>query len=114
MPICLICPIGLIGLIKKLMATAAIKPKTEAVCRLCFGGAVKTEGQWLKAKQRKQNKRNTINSLTKTHKTMKNLTKIFMAVAVSLFAFACVNDTTEDLGIKVGKGGVTEITVSLE
>ncbi len=45
---------------------------------------------------------------------MKNLTKIFMAVAVSLFAFACVNDTTEDLGIEVGKGGVTEITVSLE
>ena len=31
------------------MATAAIKPKTEAACRLCFGGAVKTEGQWLMA-----------------------------------------------------------------
>ena len=36
------------------MATAAIKPKTEAACRLCFGGAVKTEGQWLKAKNKKQ------------------------------------------------------------
>ena len=45
---------------------------------------------------------------------MKNLTKIFMAVAVAMFAFACVTDTTEDLGIEVGKGGVTEITVSLE
>ena len=32
---------------------------------------------------------------------MKNLTKIFMAVAVAMFAFACVTDTTEDLGIKV-------------
>ena len=38
---------------------------------------------------------------------MKNLTKIFMAVAVAMFAFACVTDTTEDLGIEVGKGGVT-------
>ncbi len=45
---------------------------------------------------------------------MKNLTKIFMAVAVAMFAFSCVTDTTEDLGIEVGKGGVTEITVSLE
>ena len=45
---------------------------------------------------------------------MKNLTKIFLAVAVAMFAFACVTDTTEDLGIEVGKGGVTEITVSLE
>ena len=45
---------------------------------------------------------------------MKNLTKIFMAVAVAMFAFSCAQDTTEDLGIEVGKGGVTEITVSLE
>ncbi len=45
---------------------------------------------------------------------MKNLTKIFMAVAVAMFAFACVTDTTEDLGIKVeGQGGV-ELTLSLE
>ena len=27
------------------MATAAIKPRAEAACRLCRGGAVKTEGQ---------------------------------------------------------------------
>ena len=45
---------------------------------------------------------------------MKNLTKIFMAVAVALFAFSCATDATEDLSIEVGKGGVTEITVSLE
>ena len=45
---------------------------------------------------------------------MKNLTKIFMAVAVAMLAFACVTDTTEDLGIKVeGQGGV-ELTLSLE
>ena len=45
---------------------------------------------------------------------MKNLTKIFMAVVAGMFAFSCVTDATEDLGIEVGKGGVTEITVSLE
>ena len=46
---------------------------------------------------------------------MKNLTKIFLAVAVAMFAFACVTDTTEDLGIKVdGQKGVTELTLSLE
>ena len=45
---------------------------------------------------------------------MKNLTKIFMAVVAVMFAFSCVTDATEDLGIEVGKGGVTEITVSLE
>ena len=46
---------------------------------------------------------------------MKNLTKIFLAVAVAMFAFACVTDTTEDLGIEVGKGGgKTQITLSLE
>ena len=28
------------------MATAAIKPSAETACRLCRGGAVKTEGQW--------------------------------------------------------------------
>ena len=45
---------------------------------------------------------------------MKNLAKIFMAVAVALFAFSCVQDATEDLGIKVeGQGGV-ELTLSLE
>ena len=45
---------------------------------------------------------------------MKNLTKIFMAVAVAMFAFACVTDTTEDLGIKVEGQGVTELALSLE
>ena len=45
---------------------------------------------------------------------MKNLTKIFMAVVAGMFAFSCVTDATEDLGVEVGKGGVTEITVSLE
>ena len=42
---------------------------------------------------------------------MKNLTKIFVAVA-ALFAFSCVTDATEDLGVKVG--GQTTLTVSLE
>ena len=42
---------------------------------------------------------------------MKNLTKIFLAV-VALFAYACVTDTTEDLGVQLG--GQTEITLSLE
>ena len=45
---------------------------------------------------------------------MKNLTKIFMAVAVSLFAFACVQDTTEDLGVNIKGQGVKELTLSLE
>ena len=45
---------------------------------------------------------------------MKNLTKIFMAVMAGMFAFSCVTDATEDLGIKVeGQGGV-ELTLSLE
>ena len=45
---------------------------------------------------------------------MKNLTKIFLAV-VALFAYSCVTDTTEDLGVQVGGGqNVTEITLSLE
>ena len=43
---------------------------------------------------------------------MKNLTKIFMAVAVALFAFSCVADAPEDLGVKVG--GQTELTLSIE
>ena len=29
------------------MATAAIKPSAEFAYKLCRGGAVKTEGQWL-------------------------------------------------------------------
>ena len=35
------------------MATAAIKPSAEVACKLCRGGAVKTEGQRLKASQLK-------------------------------------------------------------
>ena len=49
--------------------------------------------------------------LTKNFKTMKNLTKIFMAVAVAMFAFSCVNDTTEDIAVKVG--GKTTLAISL-
>ncbi len=46
---------------------------------------------------------------------MKNLAKIFMAVVAGMFTFSCVTDTTEDLGIEVGKGGgKTQITLSLE
>ncbi len=48
---------------------------------------------------------------------MKNLTKIFMAVAVAMFAFSCATDTTEDLGVQLGNGenGATvELALSLE
>ena len=45
---------------------------------------------------------------------MKNLTKIFMAVAVALFAFSCVQDTTEDLGVNIKGQGIKELTLSLE
>ena len=47
---------------------------------------------------------------------MRNLTKIFLAVVAGMFAFSCVTDTTEDLGVKVegNKGGVYEVSISLE
>ena len=45
---------------------------------------------------------------------MKNLTKIFMAVCVAMFAFACATDPTDDLGVNVGAGGQTSLTLSLE
>ena len=46
---------------------------------------------------------------------MKNLTKIFMAVVAGMFAFSCVTDTTEDLGVNIQGGEkVTEVTLSLE
>ena len=46
---------------------------------------------------------------------MKNLTKIFFAVVAGMFAFSCVQDTTEDLGVKIeGQGGVYEVAISLE
>ena len=45
---------------------------------------------------------------------MKHLSKILLAV-VALFAYSCVTDTTEDLGVQVGGGqNATEITLSLE
>ena len=44
---------------------------------------------------------------------MKNFTKLFLAV-VALFAYSCATDTTEDLGVQVGGGQTTEITLSLE
>ncbi|MBQ5647978.1 MAG: hypothetical protein IIV16_02505 [Alistipes sp.] len=47
---------------------------------------------------------------------MKNLTKIFMAVVAGMFAFSCVTDTTEDLGVNIqgNWGGAAEVTLSLE
>ena len=47
---------------------------------------------------------------------MKNLTKIFMAVVAGMFAFSCVTDTTEDLGVKLEgahKGQGTTLTLSM-
>ena len=44
---------------------------------------------------------------------MKKFTTIFLAV-VALFAYSCVTDTTEDLGLQVGGGQTTEISISLE
>ena len=46
---------------------------------------------------------------------MKNLTKIFMAVVAGMFAFSCVTDTTEDLGVKLGGAhkGKTTLSISL-
>ncbi len=46
---------------------------------------------------------------------MKTLTKIFMAVVAGMFAFSCVQDTTEDLGVKIeNQAGVSELVLSLE
>ena len=46
---------------------------------------------------------------------MKNLTKIFMAVGVALFAFACATDPTEDLGSNVSSStSKATLTLSLE
>ena len=44
---------------------------------------------------------------------MKNLTKIFLAVAVAMFAFACATDPIEESTIGVGEGCST-FTISLE
>ena len=40
--------------------------------------------------------------------------KIFTVALSGLFAFSCVTDTTEDLGVNVGEKGLTTFTVSLE
>ena len=45
---------------------------------------------------------------------MKTLTKLFLAVAAGMFALSCVTDATNDLGVKLGGGQVTEINISLE
>ena len=47
---------------------------------------------------------------------MKKLAKLFLVVASGMFAFSCVTDATEDLGVnlEVSKGGAHEVTLSLE
>ena len=45
---------------------------------------------------------------------MKNLIKIFTVVMAGMFAFSCVTDSTEDLGVNAGDKGLTTFTVSLE
>jgi len=45
---------------------------------------------------------------------MKNFLKIFMTVVAGMMAFSCVTDTTDDLGVNLGKGQKTVISVSLE
>ena len=44
---------------------------------------------------------------------MKNLTKLFTVVVAGMLAFACVTDTTEDLGVNVNAGQHT-LSVSME
>ena len=45
---------------------------------------------------------------------MKNLTKIFMAVVAGMLAFSCVTDITEDLGVNLGEGQTTTISIALD
>ena len=45
---------------------------------------------------------------------MKTISKIFMAVVAGVLAFSCVTDTTEDLGVNLGEGQSTTISLSLE
>ena len=45
---------------------------------------------------------------------MKNLTKIFMAVMAGMLAFSCVTDITEDLGVNLGEGQTTTISIALD
>ena len=67
------------------MATAAIRPSAEAACRLCGGGAVKTEGQWPKTNKMK---------------------RLFIPILTLLFALACTPDHGgENNGGNNGGGG---------
>ena len=45
---------------------------------------------------------------------MKNLTKLFMAVVAGMLTFSCVTDTTEDLGVSLGEGQTTTISIALD
>ena len=45
---------------------------------------------------------------------MKTISKLFMAVVAGMLAFSCVTDTTEDLGVNLGEGQSTTLTLSLE
>ena len=45
---------------------------------------------------------------------MKKIVKIFMTVAAGMMAFSCATDTTDDLGVNLGKGQKTVISASLE
>jgi len=45
---------------------------------------------------------------------MRKLVKIFMTVVAGMMVFSCATDTTDDLGVNLGKGQKTVISVSLE
>ncbi len=45
---------------------------------------------------------------------MKTFTKIFTAVVAGMLAFSCVTDTTEDLGVNLGEGQSTTISIALD
>ena len=45
---------------------------------------------------------------------MKTISKIFMAVVAGVLAFSCVTDTTEDLGVNLGEGQTTTISIALD
>ncbi len=45
---------------------------------------------------------------------MKTISKLFMAVVAGMLAFSCVTDTTEDLGVNLGEGQTTTISIALD
>jgi len=45
---------------------------------------------------------------------MKTFTKIFMAVVAGVLTLSCVTDTTEDLGVNLGEGQTTTISIALD